>query len=111
MWLVDSWFTKMLIPALLMCATGLARAEGTAVGTRISNTVKVSFQVGDSPDSIHTETASHDFIVSELIRSNVTSLNPSGVAVPTPATDVMLTFQLTNTGNGEETFMLSTDDV
>lgn len=111
MWLVDSWFTKMLFPALLTGAMGLAHAEGTAAGTRINNTVKVSFQVGDSPDSIHTETASHDFIVSELIRSNVTSLNPSGVAVPTPATDVILTFQLTNTGNGEEIFMLSTDDM
>ncbi len=111
MCLADLQFTKILFSVLLMCAAGSVHAEGTAAGTRINNTVKVSFQVGDSPDSIYTETASHDFIVSELIRSNVTSLNPSGVAVPTPATDVILTFQLTNTGNGEETFMLSTDDI
>nr|CAA6817726.1 MAG: Unknown protein [uncultured Thiotrichaceae bacterium] len=111
MWLTDSRLIKVLFLLLLMMAMGLARAEGTAAGTRINNTVQVSFQVGDSPDSIHTETASHDFIVSELIRSNVSSLNPEGVAVPAPAQDVILTFELTNTGNGEETFMLSTDDM
>jgi len=111
MWLTYSPLIKTLFFALLMIASGLAHAEGTAAGTRISNTVKVSFQVGDSPDSIHTETASHDFIVSELIRSNVSSLNPEGVAVSTPAQDVALSFQLTNTGNGDEAFTLSTDDV
>lgn len=111
MWLVDSRLLKILLLVLLMFAMGIAHAAGTAAGTRISNTVQVSFQVGNSPGAIHTETASDDFIVSELIRSNVSSLNPGGVAVPTPAQDVILTFQLTNTGNGEETFMLSAADL
>ncbi|MEZ5537495.1 MAG: hypothetical protein R3F02_17975 [Thiolinea sp.] len=88
---------------------GQVYALGTAAGTLIRNTVEVSFQVGDSTGTIHTETASDVFKVSELIRGNVTNMNPDGVAAPAPAQDVILTFQLTNTGNGEETFLLDTD--
>lgn len=100
---------KVLVLAGLLLRPGFAYALGTAAGTLIHNTVEVSFQIGDNTETIHTEQASHTFTVSELIRGNVTNMNPDGVAAPAPAQDVILTFQLTNTGNGEETFLLDTD--
>jgi uncharacterized repeat protein (TIGR01451 family) len=109
MWAVDLRGLKEAGLAALLLIAGQAHAVGTAAGTLIKNTVEVSFQIGDNAATIHTEHASHTFTVSELIRSNVTNMNPDGVAAPAPAQDVILTFQLTNTGNGEEIFMLSAD--
>lgn len=82
-------------------------AAGTAAGTRVFNTVEVSFRINDNPQVLRVERASDAFTVSEIIRSNISSLNPEGVATPTPGQDVPLSFQLTNTGNGEEVFRLS----
>ena len=92
---------------VLLVSASAACALGTAAGTRVQNSVVVTFQINGNPETVHTERASHTFIVSEIIRSNVSSLNPEGVATPTPARDITMSFQLTNTGNGEEAFLLS----
>ena len=82
-------------------------ALGTTAGTRVFNTVEVSFRINDDPQTLHVERANDVFTVSEIIRSDISSLNPEGVVTPTPGQNVPLSFQLTNTGNGTETFSLS----
>ena len=98
---------------LLVLALGIAcpaYSAGTAAGTAIQNHVIVSYQVGSGPNALYVERAAHTFIVSELIRSNVSALEPQGIGTSTPANNAVLSFQLTNTGNGHEPFLLTTED-
>jgi len=84
-------------------------AAGTPAGTVVLNNVEVSYQVGTDPEGRHVESASHVFTVSELIRTNVTALETQGVGTATPAVNAALSYQLTNTGNGQESFLLTTE--
>ena len=94
---------------LPLCAVSFnAMAAGTVAGTVVKNTVQITYQVGDAPDAQYVDSASDAFVVSELIRTNVTTLDPQGVATATPAIDAVLSYQVTNTGNGQESFLLST---
>ena len=93
---------------LLLLITVDAWSAGTPAGTEIHNHVEVSYQIGSSSDMIHIENAAHSFVVSELIRSNVSALEPQGIGAATPSEDVVLSFNITNTGNGQESFLLST---
>ncbi|PWQ92192.1 hypothetical protein [Leucothrix pacifica] len=86
-----------------------AWGAGTPAGTAIHNHVEVSYQVGDDPNVLHTEKADHSFVVSELIRSNVSALEPQGIGTATPAQNAVLSYQVTNTGNGQESFLLTTE--
>ncbi len=94
--------------------TGLAMqnvsAQGVAAGTVISNTAIVSYDISNQPNSTDTIEASNSFTVAETINAVLTSLDTSSVVVPTPATDKTLTWQLTNTGNGSESFLLNSID-
>ena len=83
-------------------------AAGTPAGTVVLNHVEVSYQVGSDPEGQYVEKASHAFTVSELIQSNVTALEPQGIGTATPASNAVLSYQLTNTGNGDERFLLTT---
>ena len=93
--------------ALSFLITTDAWSAGTPAGTTIHNHVEVSYQIGSNPDAVHTEEAEHSFVVSELIRSNVSALEPQGIGAATPAQDAVLSFQVTNTGNGQESFLLN----
>ena len=93
--------------ALSFLITMEAMGAGTPAGTAIHNHVEVSYQIGDDPDVLHTEEADHSFVVSELIRSNVSALEPQGIGTATPAQDAVLSYQVTNTGNGQESFLLT----
>ena len=86
--------------------TASAWALGTPAGTLIDNTVTVRFQVNDQAGTDYIEQAHHRFVVAELIRSNVSVLDNQAVAVTAAMQDVPLSFQLTNTGNGHERFLL-----
>lgn len=83
-------------------------AAGTPAGTVVLNNVEVSYQVGSDPEGRYVEKASHAFTVSELIQTNVTALEPQGIGTATPAVNAVLSYQLTNTGNGDEPFLLTT---
>lgn len=96
----------LVISALSMTAN--TWAAGTPAGTVVLNEVQVSYQVGSDPEGRHVENASHAFTVSELIQTNVTALEPQGIGTSTPATNAVLSYQLTNTGNGDEPFLLTT---
>lgn len=97
-----------IAPALLLLAATEAWSAGTPAGTAIHNHVEVSYQVGSDPDALHIEKANHSFVVSELIRSNVSALEPQGIGTATPAKNAVLSYQVTNTGNGQESFLLTT---
>lgn len=85
-------------------------AQGVVAGTVIKNTASVSFTISNQPNSTDTIEASNSFVVAETINAVLTSLDTGAVVVPTPATDKTLTWQLTNTGNGNESYVLTTLD-
>lgn len=86
------------------CAFG-ARAAMTPAGTVIDNAVTLTYSTEGVPGSTTSNTAS--FTVDELINVVITWQDAAPVAVNSPDLDDVLTFLLTNTGNGTETFTLS----
>ncbi len=86
-------------------AVGLAtsaQAAGLAAGTVISNTATATFNSGSTVSS-NTVTVKVD----QLIDVAVAGLNAS--AVPASSTPAVLTYSVTNTGNGPSTFTLAGD--
>ena len=91
---------------LCLClAPAHAHALGTRAGEDIDNTVSATWMAGGVPlGPIATSTT---FFVDELIDVDVT-LQTAGPVVTSPgATNEVLTFLVTNTGNGSDTFRLS----
>jgi hypothetical protein len=84
-----------------------ALAIGTSAGTSITTTATVTYTVGSDP-TLYTRTASDAFSVLEIIDVVVTWQDGVNVPVGTPHTGAVLTFQVTNTGNGPEQFRLLT---
>ena len=101
---------RLLLLLVCISMSSVVHSAGTAAGTIIKNNVEISYKIGTDVDFVHTQSARHNFTVSELIRSNVTALEPQGIGTSTPASDAVLSFQLTNTGNGDEAFLLSTNE-
>lgn len=101
-----------VVTGLLLTFLGLtllpssAYAEGVLAGTSIKNTVEVTYFINDSTDRTDTAYASSEFIVDEIINVSVISLDTPSRVVSTPATDVVLSYQITNTGNGNEAYSL-----
>lgn len=102
---------RWLILAACLSAlwAGPARALGTPAGTTILNRATVTYSLGSNP-ARRTATAFDSFEVLEIIDAVVTWQDATPVAVGTPHTDGLLTFLLTNTGNGPEAFALTVDD-
>lgn len=91
-----------LVLSILLAGTA-AHADGVGAGTLIENTATATFDAGDGPVTIPSNTVT--VRVDELLDVTVTSLN-SGPVADTSGTAV-LTFELTNTGNGPEAFLLT----
>ncbi|MGA9162952.1 MAG: hypothetical protein WBZ31_00730 [Thiobacillus sp.] len=83
-----------------------ARAAGTAAGTAISNTATLDYSIGGVPLAPITS-APAVVTVDELIALTLTWQDGGPVAVNTPDANTPLSFALTNTGNGTESFTLS----
>lgn len=83
-----------------------ATAAGTRAGSTISNTATASFDAGGGSTTIDSNRV--DLLVDELLDVTVDSSNPADVATTPGATGQVLTFSVTNTGNGVEDFALST---
>lgn len=81
-----------------------ALAAGIPAGTLIENTASASYNTGGPTQVIDSNTVS--FKVAELLDVAVASQDPS--ALPITSTTV-LTFSVTNTGNGPEPFVLTAD--
>lgn len=88
-------------------ATGLvlgapAYAAGTHAGTLIQNTATVTFTIGGTPITLQSPT--NVVKVDQLIGVAVTAL--ISAPVPVGASNAVLSYQVTNTGNGTDSFDL-----
>lgn len=95
-----------LCAVVLLMAARPAWAIGTPAGTGIGNSASVSYQVGPGVPAIAT---SNTVIlrVDEVIQPLLTWQDAMPVAVSTPGSDSVLSFLLTNSGNGTESFALT----
>lgn len=86
-----------------------AHAAGTAAGSSITNTATATFTDPDgAPVTVPSNTSSLQ--VDEILDVTVVSNDAGNVAATTPDSDVVLSFTVTNVGNGSETFGLFVDD-
>lgn len=81
------------------------QALGTVAGIDISNTATVDYAIGGVSDSANSNTVT--FRVDEKLDVNVTWQDATNVGVSTPDANQVLTFLLTNTGNGTDSYSLS----
>ena len=98
-----------LIVATATIAIAIARpahAVGTTAGTTISNTATVTYTdpLG-APVGVPSNRV--DIIVDELLDVTVASADPGDVAALPGSINQILTFNVTNTGNGSESFRLT----
>lgn len=91
---------------LFMFAPQPGWAAGTPAGTVISSVVTVSYDVGgvSQPPIVSAPTS---FEVDELIQPVLTWQDGTPISVNTPGANDVLTFLLTNGGNGQEAFGLA----
>lgn len=88
---------------------GSAWALGTSAGTPIVNTATVNYTLGTDPTP-RASTATDSFNVVEVIDVVTTWQDGANVPVNSPHTDAVLTFLVTNTGNGPEDIELLTNE-
>ncbi len=95
----------ILVSLLLVFIALNLQAQGVVAGTVISNSVIVT------ADSLPQQglRASTEFTVAEVLNLDLISLDSQEVTVRSPADNRLLSFQLTNSGNGSESFLLSTN--
>jgi hypothetical protein len=83
-----------------------AHAAGTTAGTTISNTANATYtDPGGNPQTTPSNTV--NLIVDELLDVTVATADPGNVPTKPGLTDQVLTFLVTNTGNGSEAFRLT----
>ncbi|HZF26759.1 MAG TPA: hypothetical protein VEZ88_10905 [Steroidobacteraceae bacterium] len=101
---------KFYIAVLPVCAllASPAFALGTIAGTAVSSPATATFVIGGVPGSVQSGPAT--FLVAEILDLNITRLS-STVSVSAGDLNRILLFRLTNTGNGNETFPLSIDNL
>jgi hypothetical protein len=80
----------------------------TGAGTVINNTATASYLVSGTPASTNASVA---FTVQEVIDVTVSWTDGTNVIVTTPDTAQVASFDVTNTGNGSETFAIGVDNV
>jgi uncharacterized repeat protein (TIGR01451 family) len=83
-----------------------AFATGTAAGTTISNTATATYtDPGGNPQTANSNQV--DIKVDELLNVTVATADPGPVAVAPGSTNRVVSFTVTNTGNGSEAFDLT----
>ena len=96
-----------LIYLLFISLSLQVQAKGVAAGVVISNTVIVT--ADGMPD--FGLRATNEFTVAETLNFDLISLDSQAVTVVSPSNDRVLSFQLTNTGNGTESFLLTSNTI
>lgn len=97
-----------LLPAMLVAiAPAPALAAGTVAGTTISNTASVTYDDPTTGNPITVPSNKVDLRVDELLNVTVKSADPGDVTVAPAATNQVLSYTVTNTGNGSEAFRLT----
>ena len=82
-----------------------ASAAGVAAGTTIENTASATYSNGDAVETVTSNQV--DILVDELLNVAVASLDAGNVTLGSGG--AVLSFQITNTGNGPEAFELTVD--
>lgn len=96
---------RALAVLLLALPAAQSHALGTAAGDDIINTVQVDYSIGGSPRPPLFDTVT--FFVDELVDVDVTLQSAGPVSTTAGATNQVLTYVVTNIGNGVEFFTLS----
>lgn len=98
-----------VIPLVIASATiafsAPAMATGTSAGTTISNTATATYTNGGGT-AVTVPSNKVDLKVDEVINVTVAYADPGDVAGAAGSTNQVLTFNITNTGNGTESFKL-----
>lgn len=92
--------------ALMALCPTTAYAAGTVAGTDIVNTAQASYP-GPDGETVEIPSNTVTITVDELLDVTVTSNDGGDVTTSPGATNQVLTFQVTNTGNGQESFALT----
>jgi uncharacterized repeat protein (TIGR01451 family) len=92
------------VPAMLL-PSQQALAAGTLAGTNIENIATASYDTGSGTVDIQSNPAV--ILVDELIDVTVASSDPGDVATTNGATNAVLTYRVTNNGNGPEAYRLT----
>lgn len=95
-----------LCGGLLLIAAQPGWAVGTAAGTTISNRATLTYVIAANPPSTAISNTVL-FLVDEIIQPVLTWQDGAAVAVNSPGVNDVLTFLLTNSGNGAEAFGLT----
>ena len=109
-WSILNVRLTQVLPLMVATATiGFATpafAVGTTAGTTISNTATATYDdAGGNPVSVPSNKV--DIKVDELLDVKVATADPGDVVVQPGATNRVLSFTVTNTGNGSEAFRLT----
>ncbi|MBI5971265.1 MAG: DUF11 domain-containing protein [Deltaproteobacteria bacterium] len=97
--------TAVLLLALTLTWSMSAHATGTPAGTSITNTATANYTVGGTPAAVTSNTVTVK--VAEILNVAVTWQDATSVTVAPSDTNKVLTFRVTNTGNGSEKYLLS----
>jgi uncharacterized repeat protein (TIGR01451 family) len=100
--------SAVALAAALTFGGAPAHAAGTVAGTDISNTATATFDGPSGPSTISSNTVT--LKVDELLDVSVVWADPGDVSSSPSATNQVLTFTITNAGNGDEAFKLTTVD-
>jgi len=103
--------TKTALLAAGLIASSATWAVGTPAGTIISNTATATYDDPATGTTGATSSDSADLTVLELISVNVTAENTTPVVTEAGDTQQVLTFTVTNTGNGSEAFNLDASNL
>lgn len=99
--LISSLFATSVVATFTLSAP--AMADGVDAGTLIENTASASYEDGEGPKTVDSNTVT--LLVDELLDVTVTSQDSNPVAAE-PG-QAVLTYEVTNQGNGPEEFTLT----
>jgi uncharacterized repeat protein (TIGR01451 family) len=94
-----------MIPAALLFQQ-VCPAAGVPANTTISNTAVIDYEIAGVP---LTATANTNFTVVELLDVSLLWQDAANVTAISPANNVVITYELTNTGNGIDQYLLNVD--
>ncbi|MFO7982450.1 MAG: hypothetical protein R6V08_03270 [Desulfuromonadales bacterium] len=100
----------LMAAALMLCGASQAMAGGTTSGTLVDNQATLDYQVGGI-DQTQVDSNQVDFLVDKKVDLTVTEQDGALVEVTPGATNQVLTFSVTNTGNDVQDVALSATDL
>lgn len=90
----------------MFVAAPSAHAAGTAAGTNISNTASASY-TDSNGKAVTLASNTVQITVDEILNVKVAAADPGNVVSQAAATNQVMSFTVTNTGNGQQPFVLT----